>query len=148
MKRALLITVALALTGCAAIAGELQREIISVTSWTNAATAVTTTNTNIRGWIDTIDFDVITAGTTGTLTVAVSPESSTLVSVTLATETACAADKSYRPRFDGTDTAGSALTSDDPWPYAVCGDAVTFTVSDCSATGITFEAVIKYYMGE
>jgi len=147
MKRAWLTIAVLAAIGCAAHGGELRREIISVTSGTNAAATVTTTNANIRGWIDTIDLDVVTAGTTGTLTVARSPELSTMASVTLATKTACAADLSFRPRFDGTDTAGSALTNDDPWPYAIVGETVTLTLVDCNATNITFKAVVKYQMG-
>jgi len=131
----------LALVACVCLA-EPKVVVLTATSGTNVALQVTD-SADIRGWIDSIDFDVITAGTTGDVTVAASPYLSTGASFTLASSNNLAADASFRPRFDGTDSGGAALTSDPPWRYMQVG-TVVLSVTNFSATGTTFKAVIRY----
>ena len=125
-------------------ANEVRRQIMTVTTGTNATAYVAVTNTTIKGWIDEIKIDQVTAGTTGTVTLVMVPELSTLANVTLVTSTNCNGDLTYRPRVDATDTSGTALTTDPPVRYAACGDTFVFSVTNGSATNISFKAVIKY----
>ncbi|MBU4246980.1 MAG: hypothetical protein KKD14_01280 [Verrucomicrobia bacterium] len=135
---------ALGLIASSAIMATPDRQILTVTTGTNATATVTDTNTTARGYIDQIDIDVVTAATTGTVSVAVIPELSTMANVVLVTETNANSDLTYRPRFDDTDTSGTALTSDPPGRLLICGDTIMLTVSNASATGIVFKAVLKY----
>lgn len=145
MKHNIIIAVALLIATAAMATPE--RQILSVTTGTNAATAVTTTSATLRGYIDTVTFDVITAGTTGTLWATVTPELSTLSVVDLARVEDCGADTVIRPRFDPTTVAGVTLTNDPPYTsymYPVVGEVITFGVSNASATNITFKCIVKY----
>jgi hypothetical protein len=125
-------------------ADNIDSKILTVTTGATSTDRVATTNTTIRGWIDTIDFDVVTANATGTLEFIVSPELSTISDSTLISTNDLATDISYRPRFDATDTSGNALTTDPPLPYALCGDSVIFAVTNASDSNLVFKAVIKY----
>ena len=78
---------------------------------------------------------------TGTVTLAVTQPSGN--TITLATK-GIAATTLFRPRLDGTDTAGAALTSDPPGRYLSYGDTWTLTVAAASVTGKTWRVWIKY----
>ena len=65
-------------------------------------------------------------------------------SVTLASKE-IAATTLIRPRLDGTDTAGSALTSDPPGRYLSYGDTIAVAVSGANTTGLTWRVWVKYY---
>lgn len=119
----------------------LDQEVLTVTS-TNA-TETFTASKEIRGKIDTIIIDVVSAGTTGAISVTASPWYSTISDVTLVTSADHATDTTYRPRFDGTDTAGAALTGDPPGKYASLGDVI-LTVTNSSSVGAQYRAVIIY----
>lgn len=121
--------------------GELQQEVLSVVA-TNLSETFTSSKV-IVGEIDTIFVDVVTAGSTGTLTVAASPWFSTISDVTLVDSSAHATDTTYRPRFDGTGTDGSALTSDPPGKYASIGN-VTLSVTATTITNVIYRAVVIY----
>lgn len=146
MKKRIM-TGAAILAACAfAMAGMVDREILTVTATgTNAATTVTDTSTKVRGYIEQIDIVQVTAATTGTLAVAIVPELSSYMSdVTLVASTNANGDLTYRPRVDTTDTSGTALTSDPPTRYLLCGDSIKFTGSSFTTTNISFKAVIKW----
>jgi hypothetical protein len=134
IKRIMLVCLASALS---ALADEV---IIEVT--TNGGTN-TTTSGDIVGYIEDITIDVITAATTADVSVVTSPSLSTMTGVTLVNANDLAADTVFRTRLDGTDAAGTALTSDDPGKF-YCNNALILSVSDASATGRVFKAIIKY----
>ena len=140
--RKLLLTAIAAGVACVVHAGDPREVTLTVTTGTNATAVVTESITN-KGWIETIDLEVIPAGSTATHPVVANTTPSTLANVTLATKTDCAADLAFRPRFDGTDTAGSALTSDPPTRYMQSG-LVVLSVTNASATNLSFKAVVKY----
>jgi len=121
----------------------------ATTTGTNAATTVTATSgpLALRGWIDTVTFDIITAGTTGSLALVAVPEFATLADTTLAAVVDCAADTVIRPRFDPTDAGGAALTNDPAYtsfPYGSVGETFRFSVSNATTTNLTFRCIIKF----
>ncbi|GAG10826.1 unnamed protein product, partial [marine sediment metagenome] len=61
----------------------------------------------------------------------------------LLSNTNLTADMLVRPRYDGTTPEGVALTDDPPHRFAQVGN-VTFTVTGASATGIVYNALVKY----
>ena len=125
---------------CAARA-EFKQASLSVLA-TNASQTFTD-SVAINGWIDTITIDVVSAASSGTVGVVSSPYVATIADVTLIDTAAHASDTVYRPRFDGTDTAGAALTGDDPWKYLSYGNVI-LSVTASSATGLVYRAVILY----
>lgn len=145
MKKILWIS-GLCLLASTALAG-IDREILMVTTSGTATGMVTATNTTIRGWIDTIQFDVVTSGATGTLSLVAVSELSTVADVTLATKTDCAADLTIIPRFDATTTGGTAYTNNPAYPgqrFMAVGETLKFSVVDASATNKVFKCIIKY----
>ena len=145
MRNMLIVLAVVAFIASSAYAGsyEYDREIVTVTATaTNAATAVTETNTKVRGEIQEIFIDLATA-TTATVVIAVSPEVSTMTGYNLFSG-GVSADTRLRPRFDGTDAAGAALTSDDPWPAVIVGDTITVTASGFDSTNKVVKVIIKY----
>jgi hypothetical protein len=74
----------------------------------------------------------------------VQPEQASASKVMLATNAALATVVTTRPRIDATDETGSALSSDPPVRVPVVGETVYFTVTNSTATGVTWQAVIKY----
>lgn len=140
--RKLLIFTAACLMACAAWAGEPQTKVLSLTTQSPGTNSISV-GTFVNGYIDSITFDVVTAGTTGTLSVVAESIVSTVADVTLATKTDCASDLLVLPRRDGTGTGGSALTNDPPWRYAVAGE-VTFTCVNANTSNVTFKAVIVH----
>jgi len=124
---------------------ELDVQVLTVTTGTNATALVSATNTAIRGCIEQIVFDVVGTSSTGDLWVVVDPAyPTTTTNVTLATNASTDADMLFIPRFDSTDTAGAALTGDPPERWPVVGESVIFNVRNATATNLEFKAVIKY----
>jgi hypothetical protein len=120
--------------------GEPKRVTLDVTTGTND-TGNTSTGV-IAGYIDEIVL-IIPAGTTVTGTVAIVATQPLGNTVTLASKEITATTL-VRPRLDGTDTAGSALTSDPPGRYLSYGDTITATVTAANTTGLTWRVGIKY----
>jgi hypothetical protein len=143
MKRILSILGAAVLLAVCAY-GKPQHETITVTTGTNDTG--TATLTTLSGYVDEIVLE-IPAGTAVTGTVAVTASPPIGSAVTLASKT-IAATALIRPRLDGTDTAGSALTSDPPGRYLSYGDTITATVSSANTTGLTWRVWIKYDDGK
>jgi len=140
MRKVIQITVA-GLLACASIviAGDIEAHYFTVNTGTNDTGTVTLSG--IRGYVEDVRFEIPAASTTGTVTLAWQPELSGFAKETIATKTDMDADTTVRPRVDGTDTSGAALTSDPPWRYLIAGD-VTFTVASASATNKTWKCVL------
>jgi hypothetical protein len=137
-KLSIILGAGLLMAACAFAAP--QEATISVATGTN--TAGTATLATVSGYVDEIVFKLPTGGSpTGTVTLAVTQPSGN--TITLATK-GIAATTLFRPRLDGTDTAGVALTSDPPGRYLSYGDTWTLTVAAASVTGKTWQAWIKY----
>jgi hypothetical protein len=120
---------------CVSVAGPQQnyREIVLGTN-TSGTSAM-----NVNGIVDAVYVAVSDGASTGTVTLAYAP----LVggtSINISTN-AVTDEKVWRPVVDRTDTAGAALTSDEPAPYVLAGEAVTFSVSG-SPTGLTWRCVV------
>lgn len=125
----------------------IYREILTVTTTGTATGMVTATNTTIRGWIDTVQFDVVTSGSTGTLSLVAVSELSSVSDVTLGTKTDCAADLLIRPRFDATTTGGTSYTNNPAYPgqrFMAVGETFKFSVVDANATNKVFKCIIKF----
>lgn len=142
-KRSLLAIVVLS---CAVLRSNAEewtvgQEMLSVTC-TNVSETFTQSKA-VNGLIDSIVVDVVTAGTTGTVSVVAESWVSTVANVDLVASAARTADVTVRPRFDGTDTSGNALTNDPPAMYASAGN-VKLSLSDCSNTGVVFRAIVTY----
>ena len=76
---------------------------------------------------------------TGTVTLAYAPSIGG-TSINVATN-AVTDEKVWRPVVDRTDTAGAALTSDEPQPFIMNGETLTFSVSS-SPTGLLWRIVV------
>jgi hypothetical protein len=134
------------LGSCTAYADWLREEQLTVTSGSTAAALVATTNTSVRGWLEEIEIDAptVTAPTfTGTVVVVALPVSTTMSELLIYSNATLTADTRLRPRFDGTDTAGSGLTSDDPWRLCTLGRGIVLRLSACSRTNRTLKASVK-----
>jgi hypothetical protein len=143
MKRTLSILGAAVLLAVCAY-GKPQHATVTVTTGTNDTG--TATLTTLSGYVDEIVLELPTGtAVTGTVAVTASPPIGS--AVTLASKT-IAATALIRPRLDGTDTAGSALTSDPPGRYLSYGDTITATVSSANTTGLTWRVWIKYDDGK
>lgn len=141
MRRKLsIIGAGLFLAACA-YGGPDYREI-SISTGTNSTG--TASNQTFSGYIDEIIVPLPAESATGTVTVAAYPPAGS--SVTLATKH-ISATQLFRPRIDGTDTAGTDLTNDPPSRYMSIGDSFQFTVADAT-TGLTWRAIIKFDDGK
>lgn len=138
MHKLALILCAGLLAACAY--GEPKQAVIDATTGTNATGSASTSA--IAGYIDELVL-VLPTGTAVTGTVAVTAAQPMGNSVTLASKE-IAATTLIRPRLDGTDTAGSALTSDPPGRYLSYGDTITVAVSGANTTGLTWRVWVKY----
>ena len=105
------------------------------------ATAKTQTVENVRMEIDAVTVSVSDGVSTGAVVVSYSPLDTALAAVNIATNSVTD-EKTWRPRVDGTDVAGSALTSDTPGQYVLIGDTVSFVVSG-SPTGVTWRCTLR-----
>jgi len=138
--------------GCALMAGAIvaqpDRQVLTLTSTaTNAGSPRSVTNSVLRGYIDSIQFDIPSAGVTTRFDVVVMPELSTLPQTTLASVSVCATDTVVRPRFYSTDILGGNPTNSAAYPmerFAVAGDSILFSITNASSTSLTFKAIIKY----
>ena len=128
---------------CACLAGP-KHHTFSLATGTNDT--ATTSTTAISGYIDEIILELPT-GTAVTGTVAVTATPVVGAAVTLASKE-IAATQLVRPRLDGTDTAGTALTSDPPARYMSAGDKLTATVTSANTTGLTWRVFIKWDDGQ
>lgn len=138
MKRILSLGAAMLGLACQVYAGP-QSELIEVKTGTNDTGS---SSIRLNGYVDEIVLD-LPAGTAVTGTVTVTSVSAYGAAVTLATK-AIAADATIRPRLDGTDNTGSALTSDPPGRYMAAKETLTATVSSANTTGLTWRVLIKY----
>ena len=137
MRKAALI-LAVGLVACAAL-GKPKSETLSFATGTN--TTASTTLTTLSGYVDEIVLEAPSGVTSGVVSVvATQPMGNT---VTLASKTVTA-DTLVRVRVDGTDTAGSALTSDPLARYLSIGDTITATVTAANPTGLTWRVWIKW----
>lgn len=100
----------------------------------------TQTLANVHGYVDTVYVAASDGGATGLVSVSYAPIDGINAAVNVATSTVEGV-KIWRPRVDGTDVAGAALTSDPPGRVALAGETVTFVVTG-SATGKTWRANI------
>ena len=142
MRKAIFIAAMGLLMVCAVCyAGSVDKVLIPVTS---GASAVSVTNSSVRGWIEEISIDVVSATTTGDVTVAISPSLSTLTDENIYTADDIDTDTTFRPRLDGAGTDGAALTSDPPWRKVVVGEDIIVTLENVSATNEVFNIIIKY----
>lgn len=118
-------TLALALAACFAIA---RPESKYCDIATGSGTAGTNTITRVSGYLDEVRVLVTDGASTGTVAVAVQPADSSVSAVSIATN-AVAGDDVWYPVRDYTDTAGAALTSDQPARYLLDASTIIFSVS-------------------
>jgi hypothetical protein len=135
--RKLLIIACAGLAACAL--ADPAHYTFSLATGTNVTATANTTA--LSGYIDEIVLELPSGATTGILSVTATPVVGS--AVTLATKT-ISATTLIRPRLDGTDTGGSALTSDPPGRYMSAGDKITATVTAASVTGKTWRVFVKY----
>jgi hypothetical protein len=107
-----------------------------VSTGTNTSGSATLAAT---GYIEALYVSVSDGSSTGGVRVSYAPLAGS-TAVVLATNDV-AAEAVFRPRVDGTDTTGSALTSDPPGRFALAGETMTFVVSG-SPTGVVWKCVI------
>lgn len=146
MKQTLMI-LTLALTACVACA-EPRGAMCDIALSTISATATNGTNTidGVNGWLEEVQILCTDDAAAATVTVSAVPTDSTVAAYTLATASVTA-DKTFRPRVDGTDTAGSALTSDPPGRFFLLGDQIRFVVTGSDTTNVTWRCRVKYDNG-
>ncbi len=137
--RKLLLFACAALAACAVSAAPKASSPLSVATGTNVAGSVSTTG--ISGYIDEIVLELPNGALTGTVAVTATPLVGS--AVTLASKTITSTSL-IRPRLDGTDTGGSALTSDPPGRYLSVGDKINIAVTAANVTGKTWRVYIKY----
>ena len=106
-----------------------------------AATTGTQTVENIRMEIDSVTVSVSDGSSTGAVVVTYAPLDTAMASVNIATNSVTA-EKTWRPRVDGTDVAGVALTGDAPGRFLLIGDTASFVVSG-SPTGVTWRCTLN-----
>lgn len=116
--------------------------VLSVGTGTNLSANSSTVK--INGVVDSIVLELPSGASTGTVSVVATPNVGT--AVTLASKE-ITANTLIRPRFDGTGTDGTALSSDPPWPYVAWGDSLQLQVSGANVTGKTWRAFIRYNDG-
>lgn len=139
-----ILSIAAVLLCVSAWGGSVERQVLTATSGTVATSLVTQSTSRIDGYLDQIDI-VVTAGKTGTVWMVLDSGVSGVADVTLVAKTNANTSLVYRPRFDGTDTAGAALSSDPPARLAIApGDAIVLSVSNASAASAEFKAAITY----
>jgi len=113
---------------------------VLVTTITNTTSGTNTIN-NLRGYVDEIHVSVSDGSSTGTVWLAYVPLDGITPAVNIATGVVTAA-KVWRPRLDGTDIAGVALTSDAPDRVMLAGESLRLIVTG-SVTSRVWTATIK-----
>ena len=106
-------------------------QIYPVSTGTNNAGSATVSN--MRGYVDQIVL-ALPSGATSAL-VRVGATNSFGGPITWLATNTVTATKAFRPRIDGTDAAGAALTSDPPGRYFAWGDDIKVWVTSASPTG-------------
>ena len=104
-------------------------------------TAGTNTINNLRGYVDEIHVSVSDGLSTGTVYLAYVPVDGITPAVNIATGVVTAA-KVWRPRLDGTDIAGAALTGDPPARVMLAGESLRMIVTG-SVTSRVWTATVK-----
>jgi hypothetical protein len=126
-----------ALAGVAGAAPSVDRELF-IAAVTVPTQTVSSTSTDIRGYIEEITLDVPSAGATGTVSVVATPEVG--AAVVLYTNAALTGAVKLIPRYDG----DGAITNTGANYIVLCGDSVRFSVTPVSATSnVNWKAVIK-----
>ena len=113
---------------------------VLVTTTTNTITGTNTIN-NLRGYMDEIQVSVSDGISTGTVALAYVPLDGITPAVNVATGEVIVA-KVWRPRLDGTDIAGAALTNDPPARVMLAGESLRMIVTG-SVTSRIWTATIK-----
>jgi hypothetical protein len=113
----------------------------TITVTMGAATGLTNTINNLRGYLDEIYVSCSDGSSTGTISLAYVPLDGVTPAVNVATGVVTAA-KVWRPRLDGTDIAGDDLTSDPPGRVMLAGESMRLIVTG-SPTNKTWTATIK-----
>jgi hypothetical protein len=116
-------------------------KLITIENVMTGVTTLTNTSEKVVGYIEEIQVAVSDGVSTGTVAVTVQPADSTVAAYSIATNSVVDESR-WRPRVDGTDDAGTALTSDPPGRYFLIGDTVGFEVSG-SPSNVTWKCRIK-----
>lgn len=136
----LLLTACAGLMACACFADQ-NPYTRTITVTMGAATGLTNTINNLRGYLDEIYVSCSDGSSTGTISLAYVPLDGVTPAVNVATGVVTAA-KVWRPRLDGTDIAGDDLTSDPPGRVMLAGESMRLIVTG-SPTNKTWTATIK-----
>lgn len=114
-------------------------------SGTNGAFRIVTTNT-INGHIEAVRFDAPAAGVTGTVSVVLQPNISTMASINLLASQTVSADVTVYPRVYGTDASGNIPSTNFFGRIASPGYNVVCTITNIGAvsTGIVWNGEIVY----
>ena len=104
-------------------------------------TAGTNTASDVWGYVEDIYVLATDGSATGKVDLAAVPADSTISAYSIATNTV-SNDKLFKPRVDGTDVGGTALTNDPPGRYCLFGETVRFVVRE-SVTNKTWRCRIK-----
>ena len=134
MKR--IIILATLLVASVAIAAPQYHEFAPIATGTNSSGSSTLA---LSGYIDAVYVSVADGVSTGTVAVSYVPAVGTNA-VNIATNAVIGEDL-WRPVVDRTSVAGVALTGDDPAPFVVVGETITFSVSS-SPTGATWRCLL------
>jgi hypothetical protein len=118
-----------------------QPNTLPITVATGTGTGGTNVMGGISGYINEIQVSCSDGASTGTVYIAYVPKDGITAAVNIATN-AVAASKIWRPVVDYTDTAGAALTSDEPGKYLIVGESLRMIVLG-SPTNVTWTATIK-----
>jgi hypothetical protein len=131
------------LMACAAHAQQYETAFVDITGTTTAATGVVGSFLDVSGPV--VQMHVILGTATNVdVDIVVDATYSSEDDFTLYTADDVDADKVIYPVFDRTDSAGAALTSDQPAPFICLGDPITCTVSDWAQTGKTVRVKIVW----
>lgn len=128
------------LTACVSLAAGPSVQKVEVA--TGALDGGTSTITSVIGYIEDIQVVCTDGVSTGSVEVAYVPADTAVAAVNLATNSVVAS-KLFKPRVDGTDVTGAALTSDPPGRYFIVNDAIRLIVTG-SPTGKTWRAYVKF----
>ena len=125
-----------------AVDAKPKAEVFTIPNTTTNSTG-SVTLTGVSGYIDEIITE-LPSGTavTGVVTVVATPVLGD--PVVLATNT-ITADKTFRVRLDGTDSAGAALTNEPQTVrYMAIGDVLTYTLHSANTTNLAWRVLVKW----
>jgi len=142
MRRTCSILAVLLIGACAALCGDYNSTLLTVT--TGAASNGVANATGINGAILEIKLDAATAGATATVSVVAVPIDSTFGNVTLASKAACDGEATFRPLFSSTGTTGAVFSAGVGDYFYAAGETLRLVVTNSTPTNTTFEAIIKH----